>query len=195
MAEEIILASEDKFQKTGIQQYLLEVLQNNTGAIALYKRMGFEVTRTFDYYTAILANLNLSSANLKKGYEFRYLTTLSIVESLEFMDFYPSWQNTFDSVGRDQESFVVLAAFYGNVIVGFAIVEPTSGDLTQLAVKPSHRRNGIGSLLLATLLDKVTNKFVKCVNLEQGHNSLPNFIIQQGFSLTRSQYEMIKQLK
>ena len=34
----------------GQKQYLLEVIKTNTKAVQLYKELGFEVTRTYDYY-------------------------------------------------------------------------------------------------------------------------------------------------
>jgi ribosomal protein S18 acetylase RimI-like enzyme len=50
MATEIFLYSIPYLKEVGISQYLLEVLQHNTKAVSLYKKLGFEVTREFSYF-------------------------------------------------------------------------------------------------------------------------------------------------
>lgn len=37
-------------REAGIKEYLLEVLQHNTGAVSVYRKLGFEVTREFYYF-------------------------------------------------------------------------------------------------------------------------------------------------
>ena len=44
----IMLASAEHFKEMGIDSYLLEVIDTNEGAYALYKSCGFEFTRKFD---------------------------------------------------------------------------------------------------------------------------------------------------
>jgi len=37
-------------KKANVSQYLLEVLQHNTKAVSVYKKIGFEVSREFNYF-------------------------------------------------------------------------------------------------------------------------------------------------
>lgn len=47
-------------KEAGVTQYLLEVLQHNDKAVNLYKGVGFEVTREFDYFTTGIENLKIN---------------------------------------------------------------------------------------------------------------------------------------
>ena len=54
-------------REKGIECYLLEVLQGNTGAVELYKKSGFEITREFDCYTLKKENIkNMKDIEVRK---------------------------------------------------------------------------------------------------------------------------------
>ena len=53
IAREIFSYSLPFLKESGIRQYLLEVLQNNSNAIAIYRRMRFNTTREFACYRQI----------------------------------------------------------------------------------------------------------------------------------------------
>ncbi len=80
-----------------VEQYLLEVLQENTTAFELYKKQGFAVTREFLCY-----RLDDSSdiANPKK-YDVQCNENIGACEwerLASFWDFNPSWQNSIDCI-------------------------------------------------------------------------------------------------
>lgn len=50
-------------REAGIRQYLLEVLQNNEKAIAVYRRMNFEVVRKFNCFRQTIKQVDLLQAN------------------------------------------------------------------------------------------------------------------------------------
>ncbi len=50
LATKIFEYSIPYLRERNIEQYLLEVLQHNTKAISVYKNIGFEVTREFNYF-------------------------------------------------------------------------------------------------------------------------------------------------
>lgn len=52
MATEVFKYSIPYLKETGIKQYLLEVLQHNTKAVSVYRNLGFEVIREFNYFMA-----------------------------------------------------------------------------------------------------------------------------------------------
>ena len=50
-------------REAGIRQYLLEVLQNNEKAIAVYRRMNFEVVRKFNCFRQTIKQVDLLQTN------------------------------------------------------------------------------------------------------------------------------------
>ncbi len=52
LAGRVFEASLPHLRAAGVERYLLEVLQHNTAAVGLYRRLGFEVSREFNYFRA-----------------------------------------------------------------------------------------------------------------------------------------------
>lgn len=52
LATEVFKYSIPYLKEIGIRQYLLEVLQHNTKAVSVYRNLGFEVMREFNYFMA-----------------------------------------------------------------------------------------------------------------------------------------------
>jgi ribosomal protein S18 acetylase RimI-like enzyme len=50
LATQIFEYSIPYLREAGIRQYLLEVLQHNTKAVSVYRNLGFETTREFNYF-------------------------------------------------------------------------------------------------------------------------------------------------
>lgn len=50
LAQKIFDYSVPRLRRAGVERYLLEVLQHNAAAVAVYAKAGFEVTREFFYY-------------------------------------------------------------------------------------------------------------------------------------------------
>ncbi len=51
-----------------IEQYLLEVLQENSAAISVYQKLGFSITREFNYYHQPINEILFSSSNISNRY-------------------------------------------------------------------------------------------------------------------------------
>ena len=63
LATKIFEYSIPSFKERNIKQYLLEVLQHYTIAVSVYRNLGFETTREFNYY--VCENLIISIKNPK----------------------------------------------------------------------------------------------------------------------------------
>ena len=63
LAKNIFLKSIPVFKKHDIDQYLLEVIDTNTPAVDLYKKMGFKETRKFDFQKTKINDLSLKSCD------------------------------------------------------------------------------------------------------------------------------------
>jgi ribosomal protein S18 acetylase RimI-like enzyme len=80
------------------------------------------------------------------------------------------------------------------ILAGYGILDPSSGDITQIAVSKDYRRQGIGSVILNELLK--VNKFraVKAVNAEISCTSMKLFFESKNLPEKGKQFEMIRAL-
>jgi len=194
LASKIFEDSIPFLKEAGISQYLLEVLQHNTGAVSVYKKLGFTVSREFNYFTQLCSSVKIPEKNMASEYRIGELSLERRREFEHFCDFLPSWQNGFEAILRRDKDFKVLGAFKGQEIVGYCIFEPVSGDVTQIAVERKHRRRGIASALLSEALKSNRHNSVKVINTEMSCESLTLFLNSCGIPLKGKQFEMIKKL-
>lgn len=181
-------------RKTGIKQYLLEVLQHNSKAVSVYKNIGFEVTREFNYFIKENKEINNEIRTSNSSYLIKQIDIENFTSVADFWDFYPSWQNSFESIKRAVDDFICLGVFTGNSLIGYCIFEPASGDITQIGVSKQNRRKGIASLLLKEILRLNKNNTVKIVNTETSCSSITNFLKSRNIEVTGMQFEMIKEI-
>ena len=181
-------------ERAGVTQYLLEVLQHNTKAVSVYRKLGFEVTREFNYFRQTSSSVSIPQRVLSPSYRIDESGYGQSDNFKRFRDFNPSWQNSFESIARRKDDFKVFCAYKGDIIVGYIIFEPGSGDITQIAVDKSHRRRGLATALLATALECNRHTSVKLINAEVSCVSITAFLDSCGIPLQGKQFEMIKKL-
>lgn len=194
LARRIFDYSIPHLKKSGIKQYLLEVLQHNTGAVSLYKRLGFEVSREFNYFSADMNMLHPIPESQENNYQIRSAGLKDKEHMRTFWDHRPSWQNSFEAVERRAKDFQIIGAYQNEKLLGYIIFEPGSGDITQLAVKKDRRRKGIASLLLREALEKNTHPSIKAVNYEISDMGISGLMESLGITWKGKQFEMIKKL-
>lgn len=181
-------------KEKGFKQYLLEVLQHNTKAVSVYRNLGFVVTREFYYFNQ---KNDLVRNEIKSVGEPYVIRTINIQEHSEipvFWDFYPSWQNSFESIYRASGDFTSYGVFVDDKLAGYCVFEPTSGDITQLAVDKKYRRKGFGSLLLQKMLTVNKYESVKAVNTDVNCDSIKGFLEAKNIVMKGKQFEMIKKI-
>lgn len=179
-------------KEAGIKEYLLEVLQHNPGAISVYRKLGFEVTREFYYFRPEKVENEFKAIDVPYTLQFIDINKYDSIP--DFWDFRPSWQNSIESVGRTFGDFIGLGVFAGGRLIGYGVFEPVSGDVTQIAVEKSYRRKGIGSLLFQKMLEFNKHRSVKIVNTDIGCDSITAFLRAKNIEPTGKQFEMIKKL-
>ncbi len=177
-----------------ISQYLLEVLQHNTSAINVYRKLGFEVCREFNYFSQNTLAISPISKPLPSAFEIRPITLSQQKVMTEFWDFIPSWQNSFESISRKLSDFLMLGVFQKDNLIGYSISVPLSGDITQLAISQQYRRQGIGSALLQEILHRNQFPTVKALNTETNCESIISFLETYNILRKGMQFEMIKRL-
>ncbi len=187
----IFEASIPAIKAAGMQQYLLEVMQDNVRAIELYRAFGFGVVRELDtYYTP---NDIIAKKLLPKGYHMETLSQfdpkLCSLWSVE-----PSWQNANQSILRAWHSMTGCGVYAPTgEIVGYALLTTATGDVPQLAVASGHRRMGIATALLAHLKGHTNATNLRLANVDSAYEPFFMFAANAGMLPGPKQYEMLLQ--
>lgn len=176
-------------KEAGIRQYLLEVLQNNRKAIAIYRRMNFETTREFDCFRQSIEQIDNPKANT--DCTIRPIGTDCVRQAQEFCDFCPSWQNSIESIERGMPYMVCLGAFIDRKMTGHCVFDVHTGDLVQIAVRSEYRRKGIASRLLHEAALRMKTDFIKTLNIDSDYPAMRAFLESKNISLASKQYEMV----
>lgn len=193
-ASRIFSFSLPHLKEAGVTQYLLEVLQHNDNAVSVYRKLGFEVSREFNYFIQQASLVNIPVKELPSGYEVREISSRQLGDMEDFSDFVPSWQNGYEAIGRRIDDFRIFVAYSDTNPVGYCIFEPGSGDVTQIAVAGAHRRKGIASALLTEALKTNLHTNVKVINTEIKCSNITNFMSFCGIPPKGRQFEMIRKL-
>ena len=190
LAKHIFQYSIPYLQQARVKQYLLEVLQNNEKAVALYKKMGFKVTREFTYFILNKDQFRLANQSISSAYILSQVNVASTSFDPDFEDHLPSWQNSFDSVNRAVSDFMAFAIYHQEKMVAYCIFDPETGDITKLAVHPKHRGRGMEKVLLDKAAANIQNEKIKFINVPL-ETSLYTFLTENHFLYSGKQYEMV----
>ncbi|HQF41592.1 MAG TPA: GNAT family N-acetyltransferase [Ignavibacteriaceae bacterium] len=194
LATEIFAYSIPYLKEANISYYLLEVLQHNIKAVSVYRNIGFEVTREFNYFMWNNEEINNEIKTIEIPCYIEKIEIEKYPLVSNFWDFFPSWQNSFESIQRTKESFISLGAFIEENFVGYCVFEPASGDITQIAVDKPYRRKGIASLLLYEIQKLNKNPKMKLINTDTSCNSVVDFLKSKNIEVLGKQFEMIKKV-
>lgn len=194
VASRIFEASLPVLKENGITHYLLEVIKVNTKAIDLYKKMGFEIIREFDYWVSPVEKLQNQNKSMDAGFSIENVKNPNWKQYQEFWDFRPSWQNSVDSVTRKLDEFICLEILKEDQVVGYGLVEHETGDVPQLAIHPEYRRKGLATEIIFRLLDIVKPENLKVINTPTDSLPMKAFLQNLGLNPGHGQYEMIREL-
>lgn len=195
LATQVFEYSIPYLKQAGIEEYLLEVLQHNTGAVSVYRKIGFEVVREFYYFRVQADQIRNEIKTIALPSTLRPIDINNYSASIPgFWDFKPSWQNSLESINKSLEGFICLGVFVEEDLVGYGVFEPATGDVTQIAVAKQYRRRGIGSLLFGKMLEYNKCSSIKIVNTDIVCDSITAFLASKNIEPTGKQFEMIKKL-
>jgi len=175
LARRVMEESFDLLRGRGCTKYVLEVLEANAPAVALYRELGFVETRRFQCWSFTAAG-ELPPPAERAGVEEGWWDVL------------PSWQNSTASLGRARVRHVVLGDEDG-----YAVVFPSTGDLAQLAVRRERRLEGIGTRLLGQAC-AIAGKPLRILNVDDRDEGIARFLERAGATKTVRQLEMVREL-
>lgn len=194
LATEIFKHSIPHLRQAGVRQYLLEVLQHNTKAVSVYRKLGFETVREFNYFYRANAEIADRGETPCPPHSVRRIEIGNYASIPSFWDFAPSWQNSFESLKRASAEFVSLGVFAEKELVGYCVFEPASGDIAQIAVARQYRRRGIAGALLREMLRLNRNNSVKIINTDVTCDSITGFLKAKNIVPQGKQFEMIRKI-
>jgi ribosomal protein S18 acetylase RimI-like enzyme len=175
-----------------VEQYLLEVIQSNTSAVQLYKKQGFQIIRELECF-----QLDKNKYNQSATWKVEHVDKINWSdwkELTEFWDFTPSWQNSIDSINAVLGSFIYSIVRVDNIIVGYGVIDKTTGDIPQIAVNKQYRNKGIAKSIVADLLRNTESNRISATNVDGQSKFMKDFLLKIGFEYVINQYEMILEL-
>jgi ribosomal protein S18 acetylase RimI-like enzyme len=180
------------FTEAGIEQFLLEVIKTNTGAVALYDHLGFRPVRD-------LALLQRDERMLTVGMrcedvDIRNIEDPNWTELTSFWDGLPSWQNSCEAVDRSRANKVILGAYAADRCVGYIVFSSKFGRVAQLAVDREYRRHGVGTALVIAMQNETAGFSMQAINVDKSVTSAMDFFLGLGFYERAVQYEMLRPL-
>lgn len=172
-----------------VEQYLLEVIKTNRPALELYQKQGFQIQREFSCF-----QLNKRTFLRKGTWKAEEVDRIDFEQVRDFWDYKPSWQNSAASVEALPEAFAYFAVKVDGVLAGYGIVDKKTGDIPQIAVSKSCRRQGIAGSIMAELVKAAESERVAVLNIETPGDSMEVFLTGTGFEPHVGQYEMLMKL-
>ncbi len=172
------------------EQYLTETKKDNTSAIELYKKQGFEIRRGLSSYILHRKNHRKTTpafkvecpAGIKQNEWERFAS---------FWEFEPSWQNSIASIIAVQGTMMYALVRLDDDIVGYGVLDTSTGDIPQLAVHKAYRRRGIAGNIVSVLFEKVATDQLSIFNVDDNCGSMNLFLSKSGFEKFLSQYEVV----
>jgi ribosomal protein S18 acetylase RimI-like enzyme len=175
---------EPVLRERGCTRYVLEVLEANVGAHALYLGAGFREVRGLQSWTFEPHSLTVSQSHSSLA-----PVRLCDCETVRlWWTAQPSWQNSPHSIARANAPHVLLGDENA-----YAILFPSTGDLAQLAVRPKARRQGLGTRLLNEAAE-VAGKPLRIMNVDERNEGIARFLERAGATKMVRQIEMEKPL-
>ncbi|MBT3139720.1 GNAT family N-acetyltransferase [Ruegeria litorea] len=158
LASRLGMAAIRAAENAGIESFWLEVIEGNTGAERLYRKMGFDVTRKLDCYRLNHPSPDRSSCELSD-----FGTVANVIQ--RYSTWKPSWQNATESLYGAQ-----LTPFLhekGGVIIG------AGGLVHQIAASET---SALEDLLAAA----ATVGSLTLVNVDSAYNALCSLLQELG---------------
>lgn len=176
-----------------VKQCVLEVLTRNARAIRAYKSIGFRETKYFRCFK--LSNRPLEVYPPAVPVEFFSVKSPRWELYETFADHHPSFLDSSLMINQNLANETVIEAHFKGKCVGYAIFQSVFGRISQIAVAPEMRRNGIGANMIRYIYMSSHQKSLTVINVDQKALVTQIFFQSLGFENQLDQYEMILSLE
>ncbi len=188
MLEEV----KERVRELGVRRIVLEVLQSNASARRAYERAGFQVSRELVCLKldreALVTGKQAAGASVR-----RTDPSQASLRSFDF-DWQPSWQNSIESVKRASATMVCHEVVEDGVLQAFGVHSPAQQQIIQLAVAPSRRRHGLGTLLVDQMMKDMEVPSIRILNIDGEARYTLRFFESVGAVEQLRQFEMVLEL-
>lgn len=166
-----------------IEQYYLEVLQENERAIALYKRQGFSITREF----VVLSGSTPKGIRPSKPVQYSDLAAFDFQQAADFHRNKPSYEHSDHVLWLHPDRYEV-AFIKEQSLSAWCIFSKETGQIFQFGW------NGIEDLREAVLALLLRYPHVTAKNIESDQQQVLEMLGSLSFKVVAKQYEMIQAL-
>jgi ribosomal protein S18 acetylase RimI-like enzyme len=174
-------------ERNGINQFQLEVLENNIAARKLYEKNGFSITRRLRCYEKEPQRYSIS----KTLYEVsRDSEVLRSINENEYVSYKPTWQNSLKAFYNNMDKYYVISLLDSTIIVGYGVIHKEKGDILQVGVKGTYRDKGIEELLIDEMANSISKSKVRLLNIED-NSYMQKKMEENKYNNFVNQYEMI----
>jgi ribosomal protein S18 acetylase RimI-like enzyme len=174
-------------KNNSVDCFRLEVLENNTAAISLYKNQGFDIVRKLECYEADKDALIFSE---RVKYHFNSdLSKLARLKTSDYQLFKPTWQNDLVTVGNLLDKHSYQAIEKNGTIVCFGFINSENGRIPQIGILPDWRNQGLEAMLISKLVSETKSEKVAFINVEAA-SYLSETLDNIGITTTVGQFEM-----
>jgi GNAT superfamily N-acetyltransferase len=180
-----------------VTQMQLEVLIDNPRARRAYERLGFDAERHLFCFEL---------PRLTQPQRFREQLSFDVFEGEaadeaqtargevwhSFWSLLPAWTGSTWTIKRTR-SRLVFEARWADEVCGYAVLEPESAELMQIAVAPDHRRKGIATELIRACQQRVRGPALRILNVDDGADRGVTIaaLRRLGANMTAVQLEMV----
>lgn len=178
-------------EEKNIEEFYLEVLQENKAAIRAYQKTGFNIERSLDCFTLDIDRFKITE-HARIPLQFEQLNKSGIDDFETFSDWTPSWENSFSAIKRIPGETIIIAAEYSINKVGLIVYYPLTNWIMALLIDPKYRKMGVGSVLIEELIKRINGEAdkIKFLNIPSDDEEFINFLKSSGFEVMTSQFEM-----
>jgi ribosomal protein S18 acetylase RimI-like enzyme len=191
LAQQIFEQALPGLRQRGVERFVLEVMVDNEPAIRAYEKTGFVIRRRLGCFGLDLVEFRARKpAAPADSIRVVDREELQILES--WIDWQPSWENSFGALARIPEELLTLGAFHGDECVGGIAYSPAMNWIMTLVVRPSYRRRGIASALVGRLVEDLALELelIKLLNVDSADSGMLAFLEALGFHHLVDQFEM-----
>ncbi|SFC19403.1 Acetyltransferase (GNAT) domain-containing protein [Flexibacter flexilis DSM 6793] len=178
-----------KLKANHFESVQLEVIEANEKAIRAYQKIGFETVRVLQSYKGMIQPKYQPIA-----WQLQRLDALDWPLAQTFWDWPPTWQNSIQTIGNQQENIQIWALCTPEgSLISYLIYNQQSNRIQQFATHPAHRHKGAATYLFSHLAKQI-NKQTAMINADKADRTTDQFLSGIGLKRFIAQYEMMLSL-